>query len=86
MPPSSFKKLSLKQLLAKSGNSNYYNATVINEHKYLHEQTYEFLKSLNKENCMTSLSYVPEINFFKMVFPESHKEKLKMNLVLKLKS
>jgi hypothetical protein len=62
-----------EMLLSKKGNSKYFTDEYLNELNPKFKNSKEFLKNINKEEAKKSHNDIPDINFFKMVLPEKHR-------------
>lgn len=68
-------------LLSKSGESKYFKEEYIkNLCSTKNKRVKEYLESVNIEDAKSSLFYVPGINFFKLVLPESHRNSINSEL------
>lgn len=69
-------------LMAKNGLSKYFSEDYLDElDPVANKREYEFIKSLIRDKVLRdqytkSLSYVPDVNFYKMVLPASHRHLL----------
>lgn len=62
-----------EMLLTKNGESKYfldeYRDELVGNVNLL-----SYLKSIDKESCKKTLNYIPDVNFWKLSFPERHKD------------
>jgi hypothetical protein len=67
--------------LSKNGNSKYFDYEYFRELcPVKNKGLLEYLNSVDKNWAMSSLSYVPDVNFYKMILPEKHRNLINNNL------
>jgi hypothetical protein len=69
-------------LLSKSGNSKYFNSEYLRDLDPVKDKrVIEYLTSVDKLVAMKSLEYAPDINFYKLVLPNSHRNLIHKELM-----
>ena len=66
-----------EMLMSKSGNSKYFTEEYLDELDPIkNKRKYEYIKSAinQRNNLQKTLGYIPDVNFFKLVLPKSHRD------------
>ena len=66
-----------EMLMSKSGNTKYFSDEYLDELDPIkNKRLYDFIKSSlrQKESLRKTLGYIPDVNFFKLVLPKSHRD------------
>jgi hypothetical protein len=71
-----------EMLLTKKGESKYFLDEYLDELTKDDKLVFDFLKEVQKDKTtwMNTLAYAPDVNFFKLTLPESHRIEIEKNL------